>query len=444
MSKETPAWGIEPVPERLRVLGGFDTLLLWLNLGISLLVLVLPAYFDLSLGKSLLAMVVGGVIGCTILASAGMIGADARVPTMVLQRAPLGHRGSYLATTLNVAQCLGWAVFELIVIAKAASLLSDKFLGFEGTWLWTVVFGSLATALALAGPISFVRRYIRKFAIWAVVASIVYLTWWILDGAGGHDVWSSEGHQGSFWAAVDLVIAVTVSWAPLVADYTRFSRSRRGAFWGVGLGYLLPTFFQFGFGSVLVLSRGVDPAQPELILTAIAGGGLAAAIALLALTVDETDEAFANVYSTAVSAQNIAPRVPQRLLVGGVGVIATAGALVIDFRQYETFLFLLGSFFVPLIGVLLADWVLAGARYTSDRFFAAPAVRPAQIAAWLTGFGLYQWRHPQGPSWWLDLIDHDTAPIDFTASVPSFAAAFGLALVAGLVARRPRAALAET
>ncbi len=444
MSKEAPSWGIEPVPERLRVLGGFDTTLLWLNLGVSLLVLVLPAYFDLSLGKALLATLVGGVIGNAILATAGMIGADARVPTMVLQRAPLGHRGSYLATVLNVAQCLGWAIFELIVIAKAASLLSDKFLGFEATWFWTVLFGAIATALALAGPISFVRRYIRKVAIWAVVASIGYLTWWILDGSGGHHVWSGKGHHGSFWAAVDIVIAVTVSWAPLVADYTRFARSRRGAFWGVGIGYLLPTFFQFGFGSVLVLSRGVDPNRPELILTAIAGGGLAAALALLALTVDETDEAFANVYSAAVSVQNVASRVEQRVLIAGVAAISTVGALVIDLRQYQGFLYLLGSFFVPLVGVLLADWLLSGARYTSARFFAAPAVRPAQIGAWLVGFGLYQWLLPQGPSWWLDLIHHDTPPVDFMASVPSFAAAFGLAALAGLLARRPRAALAES
>src|SRR6266540_5532241 len=133
MPKAPPAWGIEPVPERLRVLGGVDMTLLWLNLGVSLLVLVLPAYFDLSLGKALLATLVGGLIGNAMLATAGLIGADARVPTMVLQRAPLGHRGSYLATGLNVAQCLGWSIFELIVIAKAASLLSDKFLGFQAT-----------------------------------------------------------------------------------------------------------------------------------------------------------------------------------------------------------------------------------------------------------------------------------------------------------------------
>jgi nucleobase:cation symporter-1, NCS1 family len=444
MSSEAPQWGIEPVPERLRVLGGVDMTLLWLNLGFSLLVIVLPAYFDLSLGKALLATLVGGLIGNAMLALAGLIGADARVPSMVLQRAPLGHRGSYLATGLNVAQCLGWSIFELIVIAKAASLLSDRFLGFEATWFWTVLFGGLATVLALAGPVSFVRRYIRKVAIWAVVASIIYLTWWILDGARGHDVWSSEGHHGSFWAAVDIVIAVTVSWAPLVADYTRFARNRRSAFWGVGIGYLIPTLYQFAFGSLLVLSRGVDPNHPELILTAIAGGGLAAALALLALTVDETDEAFANVYSGAVSVQNLAAQASQRLLIGGVAAFATVGALVIDLRQYQGFLYLLGSFFVPLFGVLLADWLLAGLHYTRERIFEAPAFRPAQIAAWLIGFALYQWLLPQGPSWWLSLIHHDTPAVDFTASVPSFLASFLVAGLAGLVVRSRRPAFAET
>ena len=108
------------------------------------------------------------------------------------------------------------------------------------------------------------------------------------------------------------------------------------------------------------------------------------------------------------------------------------------------FLYLLGSFFVPLFGVLLADWLLAGAHYTRERVFQAPAFRPAQIGAWLVGFGLYQWLLPQGPSWWLSLINHSTPAVDFTASVPSFAAAFGLSALAGLIARRPKPAFAES
>src|SRR3954468_11929199 len=383
---ETPNWGIEPVPERLRVLGGLDVTLLWTNLGISLLVLVLPAYFDLPLKDALAATLVGGLIGNALLGLAALIGADARVPTMVLQRAPLGRRGSYLATGLNVLQCLGWAVFELIVIATAADLLFAKLFDVHVLWLWKLVFGAIAAAMALLGPIGFVRRFVRKFAIWAVGASVVYLAWWIVDGADIGAMWSEGGHHGSFWIAVDTVVAVTVSWAPLVADYTRFSRDRRSAFWGAGIGYFLPTLFQFGFGSILVLSRGVDAAHPELILTALAGGGAAAALALLALTVDETDEAFANVYSAAVSTQNVVPRVSQRLLILCVSAVATAGALAIDMRSYQRFLLLLGAVFVPLLGVLAADWLLRGAHYSREDVFGAPAVRPGPLAAWVVGF----------------------------------------------------------
>src|ERR671931_1512489 len=447
----TPSWGITPVPERLRVLGLVDTTLLWTNLGISLLVLVLPAYFDLPLRTALAATLVGGLIGNGMLAVAGLIGADGRVPTMVLQRAPLGRRGSYLATALNILQCLGWAIFELIVIATAAGLLCDKLFGFQAIWFWKLLFGAVATMLALLGTIGFVRRFVRKFAIWAVVASVIYLAWWIVDGAHFGRIWSQHGHHGSFWLAVDTVVAVTVSWAPLVADYTRFSRDRRSAFFGVGIGYLLPTLFQFGFGSILVLSRGVDPNHPELILTAIAGGGAAAAFALLALTVDETDEAFANVYSTAVSIQNLVPRASQRALIVGVSVLATAGALAIDMRSYQRFLLLLGAVFVPLLGVLLADWLLRGAHYTERKIFEGPLFRPGSILAWIAGFVLYEWLYqPADLGFWSRWVSHLPTPsYQIGASLPSFAVAFVLATIAGWLgseraaARRSREPLAR-
>jgi nucleobase:cation symporter-1, NCS1 family len=430
--QDTPTWGIEPVPERLRVLGTLDTTLLWTNLGVSLLVLVLPAYFDLPLGSALAATLVGAVIGNAMLAVAALIGADARVPSMVLQRAPLGRRGSYLASALNIVQCLGWAVFELIVIATAAGLLCDKLFGFEAVWLWKLVFGCVAGLLALLGPIGFVRRFVRKFAIWAVLASVLYLGWWILDGADVGRSWSEGGHHGSFWLAVDTVVAVTVSWAPLVADYTRFSRNRRSAFVGVGIGYLLPTLFQFGFGSILVLSRGVDPNHPELILSAIAGGGAAAALALLALTVDETDEAFANVYSSAVSTQNLLPRMPQRALIVGASVLATGAALAIDMRSYQRFLLLLGAVFVPLLGVLVADWLSRGMKYTRDDVFAAPAFRPGPVLAWITGFLVYEWLYqPADLGFWSRWLSHLWTPTyQIGASVPSFAVAFLLTTAA--------------
>ncbi len=437
--EETPSWGIEPVPERLRVLGLFDTFLLWTNLGISLLVLVAASYFGLSLKQAVLATIVGGLIGNGMLALAAAIGADARVPTMVLQRAPLGRRGSYLATGLNVVQCLGWSVFELIVIATAAAALSERVFGFEAVWAWKLAFGVLATGLALLGPIGFVRRFVKKVGIWAVVASVLYLAWWILDRADVAELWHQGGQGGSFWVAVDLVIALSVSWIPLSADYTRFSTNRRAAFVGAGVGYLLPTLFQFGFGAILVLSHpSID--GPTAVLTTVAAGGVGSVLALLALTVDETDEAFANIYSGAVSIQNLAPQLPQRALIVGVSALATAGALAIDLTQYQQFLLLLGAFFVPLFGVLVADWLRAGRHYERHDIFGAPAFRPGMIAAWLAGFLLYEWlAQTPGLGFWSDLLARPElhAPsAQIGASLPSFALAFGLASLVGVLGRR--------
>src|SRR5438132_550081 len=335
MKIETPSWGIEPVPERLRVLGLFDSLLLWGNLSVSLLVIVAGALLvpALSLPQALLAIVVAAVAGNLLLGVAGLIGADARVPGMVVLRAPLGRRGSYLPTVLNVAQNLGWSTFELIIIATAASALSNRVFGFEAKWMWTLLFGGIAVVLALLGPVGFVRRYVRKFAVWAVLGSLAYLTWWVLDRSHLHEFWAAKGKGGfpSLWQGVDLVLASIISWTPLAADYTRFTRNRRSAFWGTSLGYFVPTLWCFGIGCLLVLARNIS--APEQIPAAVAAGS-AGILALLALTVDESDEAFADIYSTAVSIQNVLPELPQRLLIVVVGALATAGAIVIDLRNY--------------------------------------------------------------------------------------------------------------
>ena len=428
MTQETPSWGIEPVPERLRVLGLADTTLLWGSLGVSLLVLVAGALLvpALSLRDALVAIAAGGVIGSAMLGLAGMIGAQARVPAMVLMRAPLGRDGSYLPTALNVLQNLGWATFELIVIATAAAALSDRVLGFQARWAWTLLFGALAAALALVGPVGVVRRFLRRFAVWIVLASLAYLTWWAVKDAPLGRLWSQPGEGDlSVWEGADLIVALVVSWVPLAPDYTRFSRDERTALAGTALGYLVGSVWLFGLGALLVLAHDLsDPAQ---IPAAVAAAGAASAVALLAVTVDETDEAFANVYSAAVSAQNVLPRVPQRLLVGLAAATATGAALAIDLVRYEDFLVLLGSFFVPLFGVLLGDWLVSG-RYTERDVFGAPSVRPGPLVAWLAGFAFYQWLYPIGPSWWVQLMDNTHPPgLGIGATLPSFALAFALA-----------------
>jgi NCS1 family nucleobase:cation symporter-1 len=447
--RETPSWGIEPVPERLQVLSGLDSTLLWGNLSVSLLVIVIGALLvpALSLRDALLAILVGAVVGNTLLAIAALIGADARVPGMVLLRAPLGRRGSFLPTALNVAQNVGWSTFELIIIATAAGALTQHLFDWQGKWFWTLVFGGISWGLGMLGPIGFVRRYLRKFASWALLFSMAYLTYWAISKSHLHAFWAAPGKGGfpSFGQAVDLVIGSVVSWTPLAADYTRFARTRRGAALGAGIGYLVPTIWCIGLGILIVLARGVSDAQTLPAAVAAAGG--VAFVALAAITVDESEKAFADIYSTAVSLQNFLPRMSQRVLITLVSALATGLALALNLGNYQNFLYLLGSFFVPLFGVLVADWLSERGHYTATHVFNDVEWRPAALGAWLVGFGLYQWLSPVGPAWWTRIVAH-THPqsVSFTASLPSFAAAFALTLLAksvsSRVGRRRRTALA--
>ena len=430
--------GIRPVPEELRVLGTLDTGLLWGNLGVSLLVVVAGAVLvpALSLPDALLAIVIGCVIGNVMLATAGAMGAQARVPAMVMLRAPLGTRGSYVPTTVNLLQCIGWTVFELLVIATAAAALSDELFGFGAQALWTLVFGGLALVLGLLGPVGVVRRVVRTIGVWTVPLALAYLAWWALDAGGLQAAWDAPGEGGlSVWQGADIVVAVTVSWIPLAADYTRFSRGPRSAFWGTGVGYFVPDLLLLSLGAVLLFTRDVTDAAA--LPPAVATGGVAAFLALLALTVAETDEAFANAYSGAVSSQNLFPWIPQRALVVVTTSLGVIGALTIDLLSFQAFLLLLGSVFVPLFGVLLADWLVAGRHYDEVDIFRAPPWRPGMLAVWALGFAVYQWLAPTGPDWWVELVGHVEPPgWGIGATIPSFAVTVAVGLAVAVATRR--------
>ncbi|HJP66363.1 MAG TPA: cytosine permease [Actinomycetota bacterium] len=443
LEEEAPVWGVDPVPPEHRRLSGFDLGVLWGDLSIGLLVILTGALLVPALGfpKALLAIVVGSVIGCVPLALVGLAGAREGLPGMVLFRPVLGRTGSYLPTVLNIAQLVGWTGFEL----WAMSLVADRILHVS-YWFWLPVTAIICTALALGGPILVVRRWLERFGAWVIAAVAAWITYRLLATADLTAIWRAPGTGGlGFWLAVDLAVAMPVSWLPLVADYNRFARGDRSAATGTYVGYALGNVWFYSLGALLVLSANLTDPTPAGLGTAIsslAGG----AIVLLALLVGETDEAFADVYSAAVSTQNLAERVPQRAAVlsvaaAGTGLAAWLGARpTVALGNYESFLFLLGSVFVPLFGVFVAHYFVARGRPDERRLNARA------IASWVVGFLVYQWSVPTGPGAWQDAMQtllHVWFRLPFPlgnsaagASIPSFFAALVLYLL--LTAPRPR------
>ena len=373
-----PDWGIEPVPPEHRRLNGVDVGVLWGNLGISILLPVVGAFLvpALSFRQALLAIVVGAIIGNFMLAAAGRIGAETGAPTMVTYRGPLGLQGSFLPTVFNVMQNIGWGAFELYIISVVMAGLLDRYTGRGLRPMWVVLFAAVCILMAIGGPIAVVRRWIRRYAVWIVLASSAYLTIYMLATYDLGAFWDAPAKGGfpNFWQGVDLVISLPVSWVPLVADYTRFARTGRAAFWGAGIGYFIANVWFYLIGVLLLLGTpGSDPFDPAgfvAALFAIPVGWLA----MLILAVDETDEAFANIYSASVSVQNVFPRLSQRVLSVVIGLTCAGLALVVDLVSYENFLLLLGALFVPLFGVLFADYYLLRRGYTADDLYGPAAV----------------------------------------------------------------------
>jgi NCS1 family nucleobase:cation symporter-1 len=429
---------LEPVPREARQLGAWGFAVLWGDLGIGLLVLLAGSFLvpALSLPQALGAIVVGSVIGVTLLGLAGIVGSHTGLPTMVCLRPALGREGSYIATTFNVVQLLGWTVFELAIMGHAANAVARGLTGLDAAWLWVVGFGVAVTALGLWGPVAVVREWLTKFAVGAVVVTTGWLTWRVLARADLGALWSAPGAGGlSFWGAVDIVIAMPISWLPLVSDYSRFARRPAPAFWGTTGGYLVANAWFYALGALIVLVMRTSH-EPKAFVEAIAL--LAGPLILLLLLADETDEAWADLYSCAVSIQNVLPRASVRWLVLGLGMVSIVGALAFDVTRYEVFLLLIGAVFVPLFGVLGADYFFAGPEgYDPSALLAAtgaggvaPGVRWEGAAAWALGVGVYLWLSGRLES--LGLVG---APA-IGASLPSL----GAAAVAYLAVTRRRGA----
>jgi len=428
---EVPRTLAEPVPQALSLL---DQLGLWGNLGVSLLGFTGAIFVlqpggtgtpELSLAAGLSAIVLGTLLGALAVAFAGLPGARTGAPAMVLLRGLFGAELSYLPTLLNIVQCLGWGVFELVTIATAAHTVAP------GLPRWSyVVLAGVATGLLTVRPLGAIR-VLRRYATSAVVVVLAYLLVELVRHplpAFGRGTWSG------YWAATDTVVAAAISFAPLAADYTRHSRSERAAFCGTLAGYGVTQVLCYVIGLLALVTVARSPSDIYGAFIAVPLGSLGFAI----LAARELDQSFANVYSTAVSAQNLRPLWDRRVLAGAIAALTTALALWVNIADYENFLVLLGSVFVPMFAVLVVDFfVLAKGRWDLS---GRSRSRPAMLLPWALGFVTYQLINPGYVSWWVSAWTRIGHLIGFraaswmSASICSFVVAAGLTLAGGGVA----------
>ena len=381
---------LTPLAQDARVFGLRDHASLWFSLGVGLLVMQMGAYLVPALGtrEALAAILAGSLIGAALLAWVAKIGCDSGLASAGLMHAVYGRRFARLPIALNIVQLLGWGAFELVVmrdasvaIARQSGAMADSHWSLLATLAW----GSIVLLLISGSMVQLVRRLIARIALPLVVLSLVWLSWQFLTLAqaqGLATLWSRRGEGGmGVMSALDLVIAMPISWLPLVADYARHGKSGRSALHGTWLGYALANIWCYALGVLVAL---VLPSENLIAALLLAQGGL---VALSLILIDEIDNAYGDAYSGSVSAHSLLPRWSVRRWGVVMTLACTAGALVLPMHALEPFLLLLSSVFVPLFGVILGR--LAGSTPTAALLARARGVHWGAVLLWLAGIACY-------------------------------------------------------
>ena len=381
---------LAPISPERRVFGLRDHAALWFSLGVGLLVMQVGAYLMPALGtkEAMLAIVGGSLIGAGMLGWVAKIGCDSGLASAGLMHAVYGRSFARLPIILNIVQLLGWGTFELVIMRDATVAIgrqSGSMLA--GYWpvLATLLWGGAITLLISGSMVQLVRRIVSRVALPLVVLSLLWLTWKFLDIAnaqGLEALWQRRGEGGmGVLPALDLVIAMPISWLPLVADYARHGKSGSAALRGTWAGYALANIWCYALGVLVAL---VLPSENLVTALLLAQGGL---IALSLILIDEVDNAYGDAYSGAVSSHSLLPRWSVRQWGLLIAVLSTGLALVLPMHSLEPFLLLLSSVFVPLFGVILG--CLAGRSDVAAQVASARAAHAAPIAIWLAGIACY-------------------------------------------------------
>ena len=373
----------------------FENGLIWFGAAVSIAEILTGASLaPLGFEKGLLAILLGHAIGCVLLFLAGMLGAKMRKSAMETVKSSFGKSGSLLFSVLNILQLVGWTAIMIYDGAIAANGIFSA-----GIWLWALVIGALILLWILIGIRSL--GWLNTAAMTALFVLSVVLCF-VLFQRGGDIVFSSEESM-SFGAALELSVAMPLSWLPLISDYTREAAKpvQSTAVSAVTYGLVSCWMYLVGMGAAIFTGES-DIAQ----IMVKAGLGIAGLLIIVFSTVTTT---FLDAYSAGISSESISGKINGKWFAVVVTVVGTLGAILFPITDITDFLYLIGSVFAPMIAIQIADFFLldtearkcmrawgsnAGAWHDASvpqEGTHKSTVNVRNMVIWVIGFIIYRW-----------------------------------------------------
>lgn len=347
----------------------FQNGLIWFGAGVSLAeILTGTAFAPLGFSRGLAAILLGHVIGCVMLFLAGYIGAVTGKSAMETVKLSFGRKGGLLFAFLNVLQLLGWTAIMIYDGALAAGGIFRS-----GRTVWCLVIGGLILVWVLVGVTDL--GWINKISMTALLILTIVLCGVIFSGGpmgGGEETIT-------FGAAVELAVAMPLSWLPLISDYTREAERPLAATVTSAAVYGLVSCWMYVIGMGAAIYTGE---YDIAVIMVKAGLGVAALVILVLSTVTTT---FLDAWSAGISAESLSRKLNGKWTAAAVTVLGAAGAILFPMDDITGFLYLIGSVFAPMIAVQIAD------RFLLHRDRSGVDFDLRDLAIWAAGFLLYRW-----------------------------------------------------
>ena len=348
----------------------FENGLIWFGAGVSIAEILTGTYFS-SLGfqKGLAAILIGHVIGCVMLFLAGVIGGKSRLSAMETVKSSFGNKGGQFFAILNVLQLVGWTAIMIYDGALAVDGMVST-----GRWLWCLIIGALIVVWILIGITNLGKintaAMVLLFILTLVLCKVIFFD--------GNVIQSTADDSLSFGAAVELAVAMPLSWLPLISDYTREAEKpvKATAVSAIVYGIVSCWMYVIGMGAALFTGES-DIAQILL----KAGLSIAGLLIIVFSTVTTT---FLDAYSAGISSESIFSKIKGKYAAIVVTIIGTVGAILFPMDDITDFLYLIGSVFAPMIAIQIADFFLLHRDRRKNAF------DWRNLIIWVIGFVLYR------------------------------------------------------